>query len=161
MNWYSIVLQKLVTRRPSVKLFRQNSRIFDTRGKTTDSGHIFWHSLLWKKENGIGRKVFGLFAALYHLEEWLNCHWKSVKVIFRVGGHFLYLLMAEHNNLMSFGVSRSSNQWKCDLLRLHNILTSANIFKIWKCKKKKKIWTIWICNVTTHTVILEYFNIKE
>ena len=103
MNWYSIVLQKLVTRRPSVKLFRQNSRIFDTRGKTTDSGHIFWHSLLLKERNGIRRKVFGLFAALYHLEEWLNCHWKSVKVIFRVGGHFLYLLMAEQNNFWVLG----------------------------------------------------------
>ena len=56
-----------------------------------------------KKENGIRRKVFGLFAALYHLEEWLNCHWKSVKVIFRVGGHFLYLLMAEHNNFWVLG----------------------------------------------------------
>ena len=56
-----------------------------------------------RKENGIRRKVFGLFAALYHLEEWLNCHWKSVKVIFRVGGHFLYLLMAERNNFWVLG----------------------------------------------------------
>ena len=118
MNWYSIVLQKLVTRRPSVKLFRQNSRIFDTRGKTTDSGHIFWHSLLLKERNGIRRKVFGLFAALYHLEEWLNCHWKSVKVIFRVGGHFLYLLMAEHNNFWvlgfhAFQINESVIYWDC------------------------------------------------
>ena len=97
----SIVLQKLVTRRPSVKLFRQNSRIFDTRiGKPLILGTFFDIPYCErKKENGIRRKVFGLFAALYHLEEWLNCHWKSVKVIFRVGGHFLYLLMAEHNNL--------------------------------------------------------------
>ena len=58
------------------------------------------------------KKKFAIFvvlaiAVLYHLEEWLNCHWKSVKVIAgargytllycteQVGGHFLYLLMAE------------------------------------------------------------------
>ena len=112
---------------PSTKCQTFSAKFKDIRyknWKTTDPGHIFWHSLLWKKENGIRRKVFGLFAALYHLEEWLNCHWKSVKVIFRVGGHFLYLLMAEQNNfwVLGFGVSRTSNQWKCDLLRLPNIL---------------------------------------
>ena len=91
---------------PSTKCQTFSAKFKDIRyknWKTTDPGHIFWHSLLWKKENGIRRKVFGLFAALYHLEEWLNCHWKSVKVIFRVGGHFLYLLMAEQNNFWVLG----------------------------------------------------------
>ena len=86
----------------------------------------------------------GLFAALYHLEEWLNCHWKSVKVIFRVGGHFLYLLMAEQNNfwVLGFGVSRTSNQWKFDLLRLPNILKYMYQLQKW-------LWPISSDNSTT------------
>ena len=102
----SIVLQKLVTRRPSVKLFRQNSRIRYKRENHWSWAHFLTFPIVKERKwnsSGIRRKVFGLFAALYHLEEWLNCHWKSVKVIFRVGGHFLYLLMAEHNNLWVLG----------------------------------------------------------
>ena len=93
---------------PSTKCqtFRQNSRIRYKRENHWSWAHFLTFPIVKERKrnsSGIRRKVFGLFAALYHLEEWLNCHWKSVKVIFRVGGHFLYLLMAEHNNLWVLG----------------------------------------------------------
>ena len=47
---------------PSTKCQTFSAKFKDIRyknWKTTDPGHIFWHSLLWKKENGIRRKVFG------------------------------------------------------------------------------------------------------
>ena len=114
----SIVLQKLVTRRPSVKLFRQNSRIRYKRENHWSWAHFLTFPIVKERKWNKKKSFWTIRGTL--------SSWRVVELSLEIGqSHFsswwsLFVFIdGGTKQFLGFEVSRFSYQGKCDLLKLH------------------------------------------